>query len=193
MGKWTHPGLILRNFHCPSPGLTASHARSRTRRTSKPKFCSEHGLNHFHELRTSLTPYLPNINLQSCPPTSFSSSKWVFSKTFSHPNDQCSPRLSNAEPTVPLEMAGTNYGAEPPVMHPLKNLQAFMEPEVSLPLSQEPSTCPYPKPDQFSPYHPIIDGTSKPIFGGLYTLWNLWAQLCNTTNLSLHLFTYRCL
>jgi hypothetical protein len=31
-----------------------------------------------------------------------------------------------------------------------------MEPESSLPCSQEPSTGPYPKPDQSSPYHPIL-------------------------------------
>jgi hypothetical protein len=37
-----------------------------------------------------------------------------------------------------------------------KNSQHFMEPEVSLPCSQEPSTCPYPEPDQSNPYHPII-------------------------------------
>jgi hypothetical protein len=28
-----------------------------------------------------------------------------------------------------------------------------MEPEASLPCSQEPSTGPYPKPDRSSPYH----------------------------------------
>jgi hypothetical protein len=30
-----------------------------------------------------------------------------------------------------------------------------MEPESSLPSSQEPSTGPYPKPDESSPYHLI--------------------------------------
>jgi hypothetical protein len=30
----------------------------------------------------------------------------------------------------------------------------FMEPEGSLPFSQEPSNGPYPEPDQTSPYHP---------------------------------------
>jgi hypothetical protein len=33
--------------------------------------------------------------------------------------------------------------------------QHFMKPDGSLPCSQQPSTGPYPEPDQFNPYHPI--------------------------------------
>jgi hypothetical protein len=32
----------------------------------------------------------------------------------------------------------------------------FMEPEGSLPCSQEPSNVPYPQPDHSSPYHPVL-------------------------------------
>jgi hypothetical protein len=35
-----------------------------------------------------------------------------------------------------------------------------MEPESSLPSSQEPSTGPYPQPDQSSLYHPILSKIS---------------------------------
>jgi hypothetical protein len=34
--------------------------------------------------------------------------------------------------------------------------QPFMEPEGSLPRSQEPSTSPYPESDRSNPYHPIL-------------------------------------
>jgi hypothetical protein len=36
----------------------------------------------------------------------------------------------------------------------LKNFPHFMEPEVSLPHSQVPVTCPYPQPDRSSPCYP---------------------------------------
>jgi hypothetical protein len=38
----------------------------------------------------------------------------------------------------------------------LRILQHFMEPEGSLPCSQEPAIGPYPQPDQSGPYHPIL-------------------------------------
>jgi hypothetical protein len=53
------------------------------------------------------------------------------------------------------------HGAEPflrsrQLCSDSKNSQHFMEPEVSLPCSQEPSTGPYPQPDKSNPYHPIL-------------------------------------
>jgi hypothetical protein len=38
-------------------------------------------------------------------------------------------------------------------VQPLSSSQHFMEPEGSLPSSQELSTCTYPEPDQSSPQH----------------------------------------
>jgi hypothetical protein len=54
----------------------------------------------------------------------------------------------------------TLYGAErhwrdPKVLGHSIVSQQFMEPEGSIPNSQELSTCPYPDPDQSSPHHPI--------------------------------------
>jgi hypothetical protein len=37
----------------------------------------------------------------------------------------------------------------------------FMEPEGSLPRSQEPSTGPYPEPDRSNPYHPTQSLTDQ--------------------------------
>jgi hypothetical protein len=44
---------------------------------------------------------------------------------------------------------------KPSVAQLLKNFPNFMDPEGSLPCSQEPFTGHYPEPDQFSSYHPI--------------------------------------
>jgi hypothetical protein len=45
---------------------------------------------------------------------------------------------------------------KPPVVQLLKNLEHFMEPEGSLPFTQEPSTSPYPEPDQSSRYQLVL-------------------------------------
>jgi hypothetical protein len=45
---------------------------------------------------------------------------------------------------------------KPPVMELLKNFPTFYGTESSLPWLQEPSTGPYPEPDQYSRYYPIL-------------------------------------
>jgi hypothetical protein len=42
-----------------------------------------------------------------------------------------------------------------PIVQYSRTSQHFMEPDGSLLCSQEPSTGPYPQPDQSNPYHPI--------------------------------------
>jgi hypothetical protein len=54
-----------------------------------------------------------------------------------------------------------NHGAEPflkicQLCSRSRTSQRFMEPEYSLPRSQEPSTGPYPEPDRSNPYHLIL-------------------------------------
>jgi hypothetical protein len=66
--------------------------------------------------------------------------------------------------TMQRQMIGTyllTHGAEPfltnrQLWSHSKTSQHFMEPEVSIPCSQESSTCPYPEPYQSNPQHPIL-------------------------------------
>jgi hypothetical protein len=46
-----------------------------------------------------------------------------------------------------------------------------MEPEGSLPCSKEPSTGPYPKPDQSNPYHLILVHSSEMSVNLYQTIW----------------------
>jgi hypothetical protein len=61
-------------------------------------------------------------------------------------------------------------GAEPflrsrQLCSPSRTLQHFMEPEGSIPCSQESSTGPYPEPYQSSPHHPILSLSITPQLG----------------------------
>jgi hypothetical protein len=78
------------------------------------------------------------------------------SSWLSHQNPVCIPRLCSI-------MYCDNWitGAEPflwsrPFCSYSRTSQQFMEPESSLPCSQEPSTGPYSEPDRLIPYHLIM-------------------------------------
>jgi hypothetical protein len=72
------------------------------------------------------------------------------------------------------------HGAEPflrscPLCSHSRNSQHFMEPEGSLPCSQEPSTGLFPEPDQSNPHHPPLKATA--ILRSL--LLNAAKHICN--------------
>jgi hypothetical protein len=49
-----------------------------------------------------------------------------------------------------------HYSRDPYLLEHSIVSQHFIEPEGSVPNSQELSACPYPEPDQSSPHHPIL-------------------------------------
>jgi hypothetical protein len=75
------------------------------------------------------------------------------------------------------------YGAEPflrsrQLCSPWRTSQHFMEPEGSMPCSQEPSTGPYPEPYQSNPPHPI---SLRSILISSTHLGLLQIRICKTT------------
>jgi hypothetical protein len=61
-----------------------------------------------------------------------------------------------------------------------------MKPEGSLPHSQQPATCPYPKPDQSSPYTIPLLGRSILILVYVYTQWELYYNKTQHTKNTAH-------
>jgi hypothetical protein len=73
--------------------------------------------------------------------------------------------LQNLELLLEAKYDSSIYGAEyylraHKLCSPSIISQHFMEPEGSLPRSQELSTCTYPEPDQFSQRYPILSKSS---------------------------------
>jgi hypothetical protein len=70
------------------------------------------------------------------------------------------------------------HGAEPFLRsrqlssHP-KTSQHFMEPQGSLPCSQEPSTGQYPEPYQSTPYHPILISLTSILMLSTHLFWEV--------------------
>jgi hypothetical protein len=58
--------------------------------------------------------------------------------------------------------------------------QNFMEPEGSLPCSQEPSTGPYPESDQSNPYHTIL--SLQTAYQGNVCNYNVPSNTATTNN-----------
>jgi hypothetical protein len=56
----------------------------------------------------------------------------------------------------PTNSMGLSTTTEATIVRTLDSFPHFMEPEGSLPHSQELFTCPYPEPDQSSPHQPIL-------------------------------------
>jgi hypothetical protein len=64
-------------------------------------------------------------------------------------------------------------------VQPLGSSQQFMEPEGSLPSSQELSTCTYPEPDESSPQHSILSLKGPSYITHIYIYINLTVMCIN--------------